>query len=263
MSNQSRDIELEKKIDAYIKGNLSGEEVEQLWVELIKKPEYISLLETEIDVARIYQAKKQEKTPGKNLWRWIAVAATVVLLVISINFFSTDAQMPLREWTQHSINLSENLSSAPVTRSATDISTSDSLLNAGFKAAIEGNTEKAISIFEGMLTEYEDPPLRAKIHLNLGILKYNTGDYASSIQNFKQTLSAAADGSPMAERAYWYMGNALINNEQLKQAHEAVKKVYTSGEIYKTEAFKLLKRLDYELGNIDFENFEKQVNESK
>jgi hypothetical protein len=57
MTEETRNTELEKKIDAYIKGNLSNDEVKSLWVDLLRQPEYISLLKTEIDVTRLHQAR--------------------------------------------------------------------------------------------------------------------------------------------------------------------------------------------------------------
>ncbi|MDX1672716.1 MAG: hypothetical protein R3211_10270, partial [Balneolaceae bacterium] len=52
------DLEIEKLIDAYINGNLSDEEAESLWVQLIKHPEYLDHLETEIALKEMIQKKK-------------------------------------------------------------------------------------------------------------------------------------------------------------------------------------------------------------
>jgi tetratricopeptide (TPR) repeat protein len=260
MTEETRNTELEKKIDAYIKGNLSNDEVKSLWVDLLRQPEYISLLKTEIDVTRLHQARQGSATQT-DYWKWIGAAAAVVLLVISLNVFTDDAPQSIGAYTQGEIGLIENLSSSPVTRSATAVEPSDSLLNAGFKAALDGNTQAAINIYSSILQEYESNGIRSKAYLNLGILHYNSGDFALSIESFRNAIAKAGDDEILKERSYWYLGNALVNTNKFEKAREAVYQAYSRGEIYKPEAFRLLRRLDYELGNIDFDNFEQQINE--
>ena len=263
MENNSRDIQLEQAIDAYLKGKLSEQEVEELWVELLQKPEYIALLETEIDVKRVYKAKQQQDTSTNTYWKWIAAAAAIAILVISINVLSDNTPKPIEEWTKAEITLSENLASAEVTRSATKISSSDSLLNAGFKAAIEGDTNQAIGIYKNIINRYNDTGIISKAYLNLGIIQYNFGEYSYGIESFKKAITIAQDNPLLKEQSYWYMGNAFINIDQLEEARTAVRQAHSLGQIYKDEAFKLLKRLDYELGYIDADNFERQIQQGE
>lgn len=261
MTDNSRDIDLEKKIDAYIKGQLPEEEVEQLWVELMKHPEYIGLLQTEIDLSRTYQ---QQSTTNSYYWKWIAAAAAVILLVVTINVLSPNKPGPVSMWTQSNINMAENMASAEVTRSTTTVlDPADSLLNTGFKAALSGQIDKAMNIFQRIVKQYDTTRAVSKAHLNLGILQYNTGAYLKSVDSFNNAISTAGDDSLLIERSYWYLSNAFVNTNQLKQARMAVEQAFSMGDIYKKQSFKLLKRLDYELGNIDFDNFEQQIKETE
>ena len=259
MDDQSAD-NLHKKIDAYLRGDLSQEEVEELWVELLKNPEYIDELQTEIDIARLYEQKKQASRKSSRFayGKWLAAAAAVALLVISINYFNRDVQKPLEEWTTSQIILSENLASSPVTRSASNIATQDSLLNAGFKAAIEGDEERASKIYQSIIERYDTVVVVSKAHLNLGILKYNAGDFEKSIDNFRKALATERDNPMVEEQASWFISNALINTKQLKEAREHLQGIYTSGQIYSEEAYKLLKRLDYEMDNINYDDSHNQ-----
>lgn len=50
-----RDLELEKQIDAYLKGNLSEDEALKLWERLFKDPDYIQLMKTELALKSIYK----------------------------------------------------------------------------------------------------------------------------------------------------------------------------------------------------------------
>lgn len=261
MNNNSRDIDLEQKVDAYVKGRLSEEEAEQLWVELMKHPEYIALLQTEIDLSRTYQ-----QPSGKNsyYWKWIAAAAAVILLVVTINVLSPNKPGPISIWTHSNIGIAENMASAEVTRSATTaLDPADSLLNTGFKAALSGRVDEAMNIFQGVVKQYDTTRAASKAHLNLGILQYNAGKYSKCVDSFNNAISTAGDDSLLIERSYWYLSNAFVNTNQLKQARKAVEQAFSMGDIYKKQSFKLLKRLDYELGNIDFDNFEQQMKESE
>lgn len=53
------DFEIEKLIDSYINGDLSDEEAESLWVELIKHPEYLDHLEMEITLKEVIKRKEK------------------------------------------------------------------------------------------------------------------------------------------------------------------------------------------------------------
>ncbi len=258
--DESRDIELEKKIDAYLKGKLSAEEVDALWVELMKKPEYIKLLETEMDLKRLYRQKQNEQSTSTTYyWKWIAAAAAVALIVLSINLFDTNSHKPLQQWAAAEIDVSQNLASAEVTRSFGRLTPADSLLNLGFKEALEGNADRAREIYRRIVQEYNEADVVAKAYLNLGILQYNAGDFETSISSLNRAVAINQSDSLLTERSYWYLGNAYINTKQLQQARAAVQQAYNLGSIYKKEAYNMLRRLDYELGNIDAETFEREI----
>lgn len=263
MDNKAENNNIEQRIDAYIKGQLSDEEVQDLWMQLVKHPEYISLLQTELDLTRIYNQKAQSQNTTGHYWKWIASAAAVIVFIITLNILTTNDLQPLKSLGQTNINLVENLASAEVTRSGTALDPADSLLNTGFKAAISGQIETAIRIFEDIIVRYDSTRAVPKAYLNLGILKYNSGDFDGCIESFNQAISNARDDSLLIEQSYWYLGNAFVNTNELPKARDAVKKAFEMGETYKKEAFRLLKRLDYELGNIDFDNFEQQMKENE
>jgi TolA-binding protein len=262
MDAGKRNIALEKKIDAYIKGFLSEEEVQELWAELIQHPEYVDYLKTEIDIARFYQSergqnrerptedkddsgqqKRQQSGPRKTMnWWWISIAAAVILFVIGSNIFLIPRK-DIHQWAKSRIGLTKNLASAPVTRSAVRISRPDSLLNAGFKAAIDGKIQEAMDIYRKTLGKYNDSVLVAKANLNLGILRYNDSEYKAGIHHFSNAVDHAGKLELLKERAYWYMANAYINIHHLKQARAAVYHALSIGKIYKKEEYKLLDRL--------------------
>ena len=271
MNKMSRDIELEQKIDAYIKGKLTEEEAQELWEKLLQRPDYIELLKTELGVKSILEKRSSNKNSTsaeessiiysiQHSWKWMAAAAAVALLVVSINFFQLDTNKSLQGEVPGEFNLAENLSSAEVFRSQkTETLPADSLLNQGFEAALSGNISKAIAAYDKIISKYGDESAATKAYLNKGIIQYNSGGFGESIESFKAVINRDTNREVLEEKAYWYMGNAYINIEQLQKAREAIYKVYSMDGIYRKPSFRLLKKLDYKLGNVDSNNFEEQI----
>ena len=271
----SRDIELEKKIDAYVKGKLSEEQAQELWEKLLQRPDYLELLKTELGVKSILEKRSSsdDSTSAEESsiiysiqksWKWMAAAAAVALLVVSVNFFQLDTNKSLQSEVPGEFNLAENLSSAEVFRSQkTETLPADSLLNHGFEAALSGDISKAIAAYDQIISKYSDKSAATKAYLNKGIIQYNSGGFGESIESFKAVINRNTERDVLEEKAYWYMGNAYINIEQPEKAREAIHKVYSMDGIYRKPSFRLLKKLDYKLGNVDFDNFEDQIKEGE
>lgn len=266
MEESAQNRNLAKKIDAYVKGNLSEDQADALWAELLEQPEYINYLKTEIATARIYQSRvehlesikndeNQQETKSvsreKNRWWWYSAAAAVILAVVLTSVFVINYRSNIYQWSNQKIALGKNLASAPVTRAAKQIPPPDSLLNAGFNAAINGNITEAMEIFHLVVKKYNNTKIAAKANLNIGILQYNSLKYKSSIPYFKRAVAHAGSLTLLKERAYWYMGNAYINTGQLVNAREAISHARSIGKVYKKEESKLLRRLNRSLKNRD------------
>ncbi|HLR24852.1 MAG TPA: tetratricopeptide repeat protein [Fodinibius sp.] len=260
-----RDITLEKKIDAYIKGHLNEDEALQLWEELLEHPEYIELLNTELGLRSIlYQ--KEEKVPEKemksqeslihslqNSWKWVGAAAAILILVFSINFFQESGTPSLQSLTVQNINLSENLISASVLRSERQpqIAPEDSLLNLGYKAAIDGNLAEATRLYEAIIARYPDKPIAVQAYLNKGIIQFNREAFEEAITSFQAVVSKAKPESFTKEKGYWFLGNTYINLNRLDAARAAILEAYKMNGIYHDTAIDLLKELDEKLGKAD------------
>lgn len=268
MNKMSRDIELEQKIDAYINGKLSEEESQQLWEELLQRPDYIELLKTELGVKAILEKRSSKDNTSsaeessiiysiQRSWKWMAAAAAVALLVVSINFFQFDTNTSLQDEVPSQFNLADNLSSAEVFRNQkSEIIPADSLFNRGFEAALSGDISKAIATYDKIIDQHGDKSTATNAYLNKGIIQYNSGSFGESIESFQAVIQRETKRDVLEEKAYWYMGNAYINIEQLEKARDAIHKVYSMDGIYRKPSFRLLKKLDYKLGNIDFDNLE-------
>lgn len=265
MNHQSRDIEIIKQIDAYVKDQLSEQETEELWIELLKNQEYLEYLETELAIKSIFEQKKNSTGDDSESriselhtsWKWIAAAASVAILVIAINFLKIDGSGSLSKQTIGSINMTEHLAAPLVMRSQeSDLSGADSLMNVGFEAALSGDIDRAIKMYENVTRKYENSEVAAQAHLNIGIIRYNSGEYRIASEAFERAISIVKQDKMLQEKAYWYLGNAYINLDQFKKAREAVQNAYALDGAYRKPAFRLLRKLDYQLGNIDFDEVE-------
>lgn len=278
MNNNSRDLELEQQIDAYIKGKLSEEEAHKLWEKLLLRPDYVELLETELGVKSILQSRSSDYSATdapeveeratvyrlKQSWKWIAAAASVAILVVAINFLQVNTNQSVGDLAIKNIDISTNISSAPVLRSQKGtITPGDSLLNRGFEAALSGNVEKAVQIYDKIIAEFSADPAAVKAYLNKGIMEYNSGNFKNAIHSFQQVIVQVKERPVTKEKAYWYMGNAYMNIEQLTEAREAIHKTYEMDGIYRQPAFRILRKLDHELGNTDSADVEQQREEAQ
>lgn len=264
MHNMSRDLELEKRIDAYVKGKLTEEEAQELWEQLLLRPDYIELLETELGVRSIMESRTSSDTSSpqpqteeegtiyslqKYYKQWMAAAAAVIaILVVAISVIQFDGRQAVSELAIENIDISTHLSSAPVLRSQkTDISPSDSLLNRGFEAAISGDLEKALDFYDTIIAQYADKPAAVEAHLNKGIIQYNAGEFTEAISSFKNVLKRVEEKPITEEKAYWYMGNAYININELAKAQKAIQQTYQMDGIYHQPASRILQKLEQEL----------------
>lgn len=267
MNKMSRDLELEKRIDAYVKGKLSEEQAMELWEELLERPDYIELLKTELGVKSIFEqrAGNDKTTNGSSAeeervvyslqkyWKWMAAAAAIVILVVAVNVLRDNTNPSLNNLAVKKFKLTETLSSAKILRSQTaTLSPADSLLNRGFEAAIAGDIDKALATYDKIINGYGDDPAVVKAYLNKGLIQYNSGQYQQSVSAFKHVLAKVSDNNPvLKEKAYWYLGNAYINTDHLKEARDAIHKVYIMEGIYRKSAKRVLKKLDDKLQNAD------------
>lgn len=264
MEKFSRDLNLEKQMDAYIKGHLNEEQARKLWVALLKRPDYIELLETELGVKAIFEKRSssnESKTSDsaiiyslQNSWKWMAAAAVVIIMIISVNIFRLDNNQLLQNLAVEDINLRQNLISSPVTRSGKiKEDPSDSLLNLGFKAAIDGDIKKAVKIYEEVIMKYEESPAAVLAQLNIGMIHYNMGYFEKATHSFQKVLKKATEQPVIKEKAYWLLGNAYIIQNKPVLARKAIQNAYDMNGIYQKPAFRLLQKLDKQIGKIETE----------
>ncbi|MDZ7717933.1 MAG: hypothetical protein U5K72_03810 [Balneolaceae bacterium] len=255
-------IQLLEKIDQYIKGELSQDEIDELWKQFLQHPEWYDWFETELHLRSLIKKKKRpnfntdnaaNRSTNPNLKkyrRWIYAAAAAVLLAIGLQFFGYEQSEPVSGFALAEIDQS-NLIGADVLRSD-DIPAGelDVAINEALATAYEGETEEAIAEFQELLAESPNNQQQARIEMNLGILFYNSGDYESAKNHFRSIVEIENIEDYQKEKAWWFLGNAHLNVEEPRAAREAVFNAYSMNGRYQSAALALLKKLDVRLGNI-------------
>ncbi|MBO6794051.1 MAG: tetratricopeptide repeat protein [Balneolaceae bacterium] len=250
--SDNRDIH--KKIDAYVKGTLAENEIEELWVEFAKQPDLLDQLELEVGVKTIIEQELAGSTKtGATIrkmpsWTWHAVAAAVLVLVAFIQIFQIPSKSSLEQFVLNDISADQLETSDGVRSKEMQITAADSILNLGFSEFVSGNDERALTLFNEVISEFDYEPYGSKAYLNKGIVYYNQSKYDSAIVAFEFALQRVEDSRMIEEKSHWYLGNALVNIGQFEEARTAIMEAYSLDGVFRKPAFLLLQKLNYDLG---------------
>jgi len=253
-------IDIYKRIDAYIKGSLSENEINELWVEFAKRPELLEDLELEVSVRETIkkkfesEIKKVSKITSLPSWTWHAAAAAVLLIVVGIQFFQVPSKSNLEQFLVNSIKSDQLETSDGIRSKDMMMMKADSMLNLGFNEFVNGNNRRALILFNEVISEYDYEPYGSKAYLNKGIVYYNEASYDSAITAFEASLIRVDDSKMIEEKAFWYLGNALANTQKYEEARTAIYQAYSLEGIFRKPAFLLLQKLNYDLGYSEAES---------
>jgi len=255
--------EIYREITRYIDGDLSNEEVENLWAQFVDNPEYYKWFETELhlrDLAKkesesnIYSIHSEpEQDTQTSFWKsskgWILAVAAAVVISFGLQLFSTGDTPIAHPDSISKIDLNE-MSGSDILRSEGDVSqTMDIEINRALASAYEADLEGAVRKFRALLLQDPDPQQKARIELNLGILYYNMTNYEQAKLFFESVANTEAMNRFFTEKAWWFLGNAYLNLEMLEEAKQAVNNAYESDGRYVEAAQSLLQKLDEDLGD--------------
>ncbi len=258
MSDINKDIQ--KQIDAYVKGELTEEQISDLWVEFAKNPALLDDLELEVGVYDLIkkESASSKKAPVKSLpsWTWHAAAAAVLVLVALVQLFQIPSKTSLDEFLVAEIGIDQIETSNGIRAKEMVVSAADSILNLGFSELVAGKPNRALSLFNEVIRDYDVEPYSSKAFLNKGIVYYNTAEYDSSIVAFLFALDRVSESKMIEEKAYWYLGNAYANVNELEKAREAVFQAYLLDGVFRESSFLLIQKLNYDLGYTEIETDE-------
>ena len=255
---RKKDIELLQEIEKYIRGELNQAEIDELWKKFLQNPEYYDLFETEIHLKSLIRKgrrplysepeNKNNDEPDLNLFqaygKWIIAAAAAMIIALGLQLFTMETVEPVQSLAVAEIE-KRHLVAADVIRSDEESADElDVLINRAIAQTHEGSTEDAIQLMREVLSASPDPRQQILVNLNLGILLYNVREFRASIPHFQEVAKSENIAAHRREKAWWFLGNAYLQLEELREAREAVLKTYGFNGQFFREALALIKEID-------------------
>lgn len=233
--------EIQAKIEAYIQGGLSQEEVEHLWATILAEPDYMEYLETLANLNSLYNEAGQIKRIVRPKRLWYSIAALIILLAGLLFLLK-------KEYQPSSVALSavpsDEFESARVTRSASSTPVKfDSLLNLGYGAFVEGDTSKALRYFKRLTRNETHSAVVIKAYLDLGIIYYNEHEFTSAAHAFKNSMARSRATPLYFEKSLWLLANSYIRMGQTDSAVIILDKSKNGEGVYIKKIDQLLQKL--------------------
>lgn len=226
---------IEEKIDRYINGQLSQEEIDDLWAELIQDGYHLDYLKTVANLKEAVKKRKQKQKVRRLKKYWSYAAAAVLALTIGVIGVFNLSQLDSENTVQpiESIELDYYRSSEGVVGDGAD----SRIIRDAITLANSGNFNQAVNLLNEELQKADKPQWIAVLNLNLGSLYYNEGNYRESIDFFKEVVDRESTIDVLTvEKAYWYLGNAYFQLDELDQAKQNIEKAYALNGAYRRVA---------------------------
>lgn len=226
---------IEEKIDQYINGQLNQEEIDELWAELIQDGYHLDYLKTVANLKEAVKKRKQKQKVQRLRRYWSYAAAAVLALAIGIIgvFNLSDMSTDISVKPIESIELDYYRSS----EGTLNDNANNRIIRDAITLANSGEFDQATSLLANELQKAEEPQWIAELNLNLGSLYYNEGNYHQSVGYFKEVLDRESSVDVLTvEKAYWYLGNAYFQLDELDQAKQNIEKAYALNGAYRRVA---------------------------
>ena len=233
---------LEEKIDQYVNGQLSQEEVDELWAELIQDGYHLDYLKTVANLKEVVKKKKERRKALKMKRYWSYAAAAVIALTIGVLGVMNFQQSGINGDIQpiQNIELDYYRSSEGTVGNGAD----NNIIRDAITLANTGQFDQATALLSRELQQANDPQWISELNLNLGSLYYNEGNYRQSTDYFQQIIaqketsnnSLSTEEKLILEKAYWYLGNAYFQLDELDKAKQNIENAYALNGAYRRVA---------------------------
>lgn len=243
MIESFRQKEIEEKIDQYVNGQLSQSEIDELWAELIQDGYHLDYLKTVANLKEVVKKKKEKHKVLRMRRYWSYAAAAVIALTIGILGVLNLSQSGLDGDIQpiERIELDYYRSGEATVNNAAD----NSVIRDAITLANTGKFDQATALLNKELQQADDPKWISELNLNLGSLYYNEGNYRQATGHFKEVVEQKASIDVLTlEKAYWYLGNAYFQLDELDKAKQNIEKAYSLNGAYRRVAQSYLNALN-------------------
>ena len=227
MSKDSKKLRIEKRIDQYVNGELSQQEIDDLWAEMIQQEEYIEYLKTSANLKDMI-ADEQPSSGKKRGFLFAAAAAVVLLLAVAgvfkFNYFNNTPRFkPVK-------TLDLGYKRSPETNSA---SKHKKIIRHALDLYKEQKFDKAVGFLKSNLDKATNVDWIAMLDITIGTLYYNNDQFNKATYYFKDVVQRREKVKQVKlDKAYWYLGNAYFQLGMNKKATTAMEKAYEINGAY-------------------------------
>ncbi|MBO6572314.1 hypothetical protein GYB29_04330 [bacterium] len=217
--------DLERKIDLYLNGRLSEEEIDNLWVELIQDGYYLDYMKSVANLKSIIEEKRESQTPGvakqiRKYAGYVTAAAVVIFVgVLGVMNYSTTNTDPISPIDEIGLDIVRS-------GGGVSVNVSNEVIKKAVQLAADGSTQEAKDLLTTELDTEEDPALIAEFSITLGSIQYNLGEYEEAASNFKIATEQEGISESTLEKGYWLLANSYFQLDQLDEAKTAFQSTY-------------------------------------
>lgn len=230
---------LEEKIDQYVNGQLSQKEVDELWAELIQDGYHLDYLKTVANLKEVVKKKKERRKALKMKRYWSYAAAAVIALTIGFLGVMNFQQSGVNGDIQPIQSIELDYYRSPDGNGA-----DNNIIRDAITLANTGQFDQATAMLNKELQRANDPQWISELNLNLGSLYYNEGNYRESTDYFQRIIAQkessnnnlSTEEKLILEKAYWYLGNAYFQLDQLDMAKQNIENAYALNGAYRRVA---------------------------
>lgn len=242
MIESNRNKDLEKRIEAYVDGDLSPREIDELWAELLDNEYYYDYMTSVASMKKIAEDRQEKsRLQGSESQKtvWLSAAAAILLMIGAATIFNISTEPAENVSPISSIELDYYRSADGM---ATENMESD-VVRRAISTANTGDVAEALSLINEELQKENSDYKEAELLITSGSILYNSGRFAEAIERFETAIDTNYNDMMLRERNYWYLGNAYFQVNKLDEAKFALEQAFELNGSYSRVAQSYLRAL--------------------
>jgi len=242
MIESNRNKDLEKRIEAYVDGDLSTREIDELWAELLDNEYYYDYMKSVASMKKVAEDRQEKsRLQGSESQKavWLSAAAAILLMIGAATIFNISTEPAENISPISSIELDYYRSADGM---AAENMESD-VVRRAISTANTGDVAEALSLINEELQKENSDYKEAELLITSGSILYNSGRFADAIERFETAIDINYDDMMLRERNYWYLGNAYFQVNKLDEAKFALEQAFELNGAYSRVAQSYLRAL--------------------
>lgn len=234
----SHPTSIKEKIHDYVDGDLSKAEVDELWAQLLGRPDDLDYLQTlatlkkmgnegkfdhlydtEPNVIPLYETSKSTSKTLYEQFKPYLVAASILIIGFAVLFnLLTSVEQPQ---TAEPISMIEY----EIERSVDNQTLLDNYLQEAVSLATNGNLEAAYSQLNQASELNLTTDQAIDVKMVKGAIQYNSEHYAEALETFREIIQIDNIDRLNLEKGTWYLANTQLQLGNIEEAKISMQEV--------------------------------------